>query len=195
MKKWVFWFSLSKTRNFFLLNKYFWTSTYLLGYKIKSSDLFEIWRSYINCLSVIRAVSVKKAVFCDVKLCKLIDKQFAASIFSCRWGKQTALLLPYLPTRQHDIKFQNTGNFRHLLWSFLFIALLSFVHWLMKFIFCFRPFIVHLVYMFTNFSTLFFRYNRCLKHVILSARCACTISYQLLKIKIFIWNGRIRVFR
>ena len=74
MKKWVFWFSLSKTRNFFLLNKYFWTSTYLLGYKIKSSDLFEIWRSYINCLSVIRAVSVKKAVFCDVKLCKLIDK-------------------------------------------------------------------------------------------------------------------------
>jgi hypothetical protein len=32
-----------------------------------------MWGSYIYCLSVVRAVSVKSAVFWDVKLCKLID--------------------------------------------------------------------------------------------------------------------------
>jgi len=32
-----------------------------------------MWGSYINCLSVVRIVSVKSAVFWEVKLCKLID--------------------------------------------------------------------------------------------------------------------------
>ena len=59
--------------SFYRINT-FGLSAYFLGYKIKTSKLFEMWASHINFLSVVRAVNVKSAVFWAVKLCKLIDR-------------------------------------------------------------------------------------------------------------------------
>jgi len=48
--------------SFYRINT-FELGAYFLGYKIKTSKLFEVWGSHINFLSVVRAVSVKSIVF------------------------------------------------------------------------------------------------------------------------------------
>lgn len=137
--------------------------------------------------------------FWDMKLCKLIDIYWYFGAICSLHLQLQMVAADCTPTSIHiyQITWHKIPEYREFHMSLVVISIycaLSASSTTDEISFLFQA-IVLLVCVFTNLAHCSFFYDRCLKHVILWARYACSISYQLLKIKISISNGRIQVFK